>query len=92
MDIASDVLAVQARIADITGASAAPVVPPAAAAQATGVDGLPVIDPSQIQGTPFAELVQAAMASQGVHPAVDGDGIPLAAASDAPAMVRIVPK
>jgi soluble lytic murein transglycosylase-like protein len=86
MDIASDVLAVQARIADITGASAAPAVSPAAA-QATGVDGLPVIDPSQIQGTPFAELVQAAMASQGVHPAVDGDGIPLASAPDAPAMV-----
>ena len=52
MDIASDVLAVQNRIADITGAPAAAPIPaaavPAQGVQAIGPDGLPVIDPSKI--------------------------------------------
>src|SRR5580704_7302850 len=91
MDIASDVLAVQARIADLTGAAPAPLAPPVApaTASASAPDGLPVLDPSQLAGTPFAALVQAAMAGQGVQPAVDGDGIAYAgaAAQSAPSMV-----
>ena len=80
MDIASDVLAIQNRIADITGYASAPAIPPvaAAAAQGSGPDGLPVIDPAKLAGTPFAALVQAAMAGQGIQPAVDGTGIPYA--------------
>jgi soluble lytic murein transglycosylase-like protein len=80
MDIASDVLAVQSRIADITGAASAPPVVPPAATEGSGPDGLPLIDPSKLGATPFAELVQAAMAGQGVRPAVDADGIPYAGA------------
>jgi soluble lytic murein transglycosylase-like protein len=91
MDIASDVLAVQNRIADITGAPAAAPIPaaalPAQGVQAIGPDGLPVIDPSKLGSTPFASLVQAAMAGQGVQPLVDGDGIPYAGNPSAPAMV-----
>jgi len=87
MDIASDVLAVQTRIADITGAASAQAVPPVAAAQESGADGLPVIDPSKLGSTPFAQLVQSAMAGQGVQPPVDGDGIPFAGTPNGPAMV-----
>jgi len=91
MDIASDVLAVQNRIADITGAPAAAPIPPAAApaqaTQAVGTDGLPIIDPSKLGSSPFASLVQAAMVGQGVQPLVDGDGIPYAGNPEAPAMV-----
>jgi soluble lytic murein transglycosylase-like protein len=92
MNIASDILAVQARIADITGTAAAAPSAPAvavtpAAGAVTGTDGLPMIDPSKLGGTPFGALVQAAMAGQGVHPDVDGDGIPYAGAQSAPAMV-----
>jgi soluble lytic murein transglycosylase-like protein len=87
MDIASDVLAVQSRIADITGAASPPAVAPAAAAQGSGPDGLPVIDPAKLGATPFAALVQAALAGAGVQPAVDGNGVPFAGLQSAPAMV-----
>jgi soluble lytic murein transglycosylase-like protein len=91
MDIASDVLAVQSRIADITGAASAPAAAPpvAPAAEASTPDGLPLLDPSQLGNTPFAELVQAALASHGVKAPVDGDGISYAGttAAQAPSMV-----
>ncbi|HTX59483.1 MAG TPA: lytic transglycosylase domain-containing protein [Verrucomicrobiae bacterium] len=84
MDISSDVLAIQTRIAEITGASAPPPVP---AATGTGPDGLPVIDPSQLGSSPFAALVRAALVGDGVQPQTDPDGIAYAAGQNAPAMV-----
>ncbi len=87
MDISSDVLAIQQRIADITGASAAVAAAPVAAG--SGPDGLPVIDPSQLGQTPFASLVAAALSADGVQPSTDPDGIAYAGsvAPNAPAMV-----
>jgi soluble lytic murein transglycosylase-like protein len=87
MDIANDVLAVQSRIADITGYAAPSAAPPVASAQETGPDGLPVIDPAKLGSTPFAAMVQAAMAGQGAQPSLDGDGIPYAGGAEGPSMV-----
>lgn len=83
MDITSDLQAVTRRIAEITGA-ATPLAPPVTAAPATavaGTDGLPVLDPSRLGGTPFAALVQAALAGGRAQPPTDGDGIAYAQAS-----------
>jgi soluble lytic murein transglycosylase-like protein len=95
MDINSDLQAVARRIAEITGATQQPAVarPVAPAdATATGPDGMPVLDPSALERTPFGALVQAAMAGQAGSPAaVDADGIgyarPSADASDGPSPV-----
>jgi soluble lytic murein transglycosylase-like protein len=88
MDINSDIAAVNRRIAEITSAVAPqPAAVPAGAATGAGTDGLPVLDPSRLGGTSFGALVQAALASQGVQPATDADGIGLAQAPNAPAPV-----
>jgi soluble lytic murein transglycosylase-like protein len=80
MDISSDVLAIQQRIADITGTIAAAPV-----AAGTGPDGLPVLDAGSGQ---FSALVQAALAAAGVQQAPDQAGLADAgAAPDAPSMV-----
>jgi len=91
MDINSDLAAVSRRIAEITGANAAPPLPPVpTSADLTGpggassVDGLPVIDPAKLGATPFGALVAAALAGQGAQPAADADGIPYAGGSPAP--------
>ncbi len=88
MNIGSDILAIQQRIAAITGAldPAAPVPP---VTGSTGPGGLPIVDPAQVAGTPFAALVQAALANAGIGDpgqAAVGAGS-LGAAPDAPAMV-----
>lgn len=88
MNIGSDILAIQQRIAAITGAldPAAPVPP---VTGTTGPGGLPIVDPAQVAGTPFAALVQAALANAGIGDpgqAAVGTGS-LGAAPDAPAMV-----
>jgi soluble lytic murein transglycosylase-like protein len=63
MDINADLAAVQKRISEITGASyGAPATPVA-----------PQTDPGA-----FAALVRATLASQGVKPGADADGIPYA--------------
>jgi soluble lytic murein transglycosylase-like protein len=86
MDITTDLAAVNRRIAEITGGSD---LQPAAAS----AGGLPVIDPGAVGNTPFAALVQAALAGQGgpAAAAADADGIPYARGvsptSDAPAPV-----
>lgn len=95
MNIGSDILAIQQRIADITGASASlPPTPPLLTGSPAGgglggsIDGVPVIDPAQAAGTPFAALVQAALANAGVQPSAAAGLSPLdGAAPDAPAMV-----
>lgn len=96
MDIASDIAAIQQRIADITGAPAQAAVPPAPAVPptgaATGPDGLPVLDPARLGASPFAALVAAALNGAGVRPQTDPDGIAYpglggGSAPDAPAMV-----
>jgi len=90
MDINSDLAAVNLRIAQITSAVSQPPPPVAVspgAASGTGPDGLPILDPSHLQGTSFGSLVAAALASQGNQPSTDADGIPFAQAPDAPAPV-----
>ena len=93
MDINSDLQAVSRRIAEITGAAEVrppAMPPPAAAAAGTGPDGVPVLNPSALSGTPFAALVQAALAGESRGQIADGDGIPFAgvqAASNANAPV-----
>jgi soluble lytic murein transglycosylase-like protein len=92
MNISSDLAAVARRIAEITSAvspSPVPPVPTAAipAAGGSGPGGLPVLDPSQLRGTPFGAMVAAALAEQG-GVAADPDGIAYAqAAPGAPAPV-----
>jgi soluble lytic murein transglycosylase-like protein len=81
MDITSDLAAVAARIAEITGSASGAV--PLATGQ-TGPDGLPVLNPSAMGNSPFAALVQAALAADGAQPTTDGDGIPFAPAANAP--------
>jgi len=90
MDINNDIAAVNRRIAEIT--SAAFPTPPSAVQTAqpagAGTDGLPVYDPAKLGPTPFASLVAAALAGQGVAPPADHDGIAYAqSAPDAPAPV-----
>ncbi len=86
MDIASNIAAIQQRIAEITGASAAPA-PASGPAAGSGIDGLPVIDPRNAGS--FASLVQAALASAGGTPAAsfNDEAAALGARADAPAMV-----
>ncbi len=91
MDISSDLQAVSQRIAQITGtaqaAAPAAVAVPASAA-ATGPDGMPVLDPSSLAGTPFASLVQAALAGQSdASLGALGGGSGVAARPDGPAPV-----
>jgi hypothetical protein len=81
MDITSDLAAVAARIAEITGSASGAV--PLATGQ-TGPDGLPVLNPSAMGNSPFAALVQAALAADRAQPTTDGDGIPFAPAANAP--------
>lgn len=88
MDINSDIAAVNRRIAEITSAVTPMPQPsglPPGAATAVGTDGLPVLDPSRLNGTAFGSLVAAALASQGGQPATDADGIAFAQAPNAPA-------
>jgi soluble lytic murein transglycosylase-like protein len=88
MDINSDIAAVSRRIAEITSAAAPmpqPSALPAGATAGVGIDGLPVLDPSQLGGTSFGALVAAALASQGGQSATDADGIALAQSPNAPA-------
>lgn len=92
MDINNDLQAVTRRIAEITGTGAqpSPASLAAPASDRTGPDGVPILDPSSLGSTPFAALVQAALAGQSHSVAsTDADGIPLsaAAASGAPAPV-----
>jgi soluble lytic murein transglycosylase-like protein len=91
MEISSDILAIQSRIAQITGADAQPPEPDqvalAAAATATGPDGLPVLDPQALSGTSFGALVQAALAGEGGGSATQSDSDGIAVAPGAPAMV-----
>lgn len=80
MDISTDLAAVAARIAQITGAP-----PPAPVSVGTGVDGLPVLDPNSSQ---FAAMVRAAIDGQGDAP-VDpaNSAFTAVTAGAAPAMV-----
>lgn len=86
MDITSDLSAVARRIAEITGNTGAPPGMPGPA----GIDGVPMLDPSRAAGTPFAAMVQSALAGQGIAPVAEATGIDAgasAAATNAPAMV-----
>jgi soluble lytic murein transglycosylase-like protein len=90
MDINTDMQAVANRIAQITGSApvtqpAAPVAVASSASAATGTDGLPVLDPSSLGSSPFATMVQAALAAQRHGEATDPDGIRYAQSEDTPA-------
>jgi hypothetical protein len=95
MDISGDILAIQQRIADITGTSTATAAPAVAVATAggSGPDGLPVLDPAALGNSPFAAMVQAALSGAGAAgTSTDPDGIALsggahASAPNAPAMM-----
>jgi len=66
MGLFSDIASVQTRIAEIVGSArpAVPIAPPIApSSSATGVDGLPLLGSGS--GSPFAAMVQAALAGQG---------------------------
>lgn len=92
MNISSDLAAVARRIAEIDGMTNAAAAPaPAPAPGATGPGGLPIIDPSKLGATPFAALVQAALAGQQESLQTDADGIPFAQAGSAPSAPAPVP-
>jgi soluble lytic murein transglycosylase-like protein len=92
MNISNDLAAVARRIAEIDGmTNAAAAPPPAPASAATGPGGLPIIDPSKLGATPFAALVQAALAGQREGVQTDADGIPFAQADSAPGAPAPVP-
>ena len=80
MNISTDLAAVAARIAQITGNPA-----PGPLANGTGVDGMPMLDPRSSQ---FAAMVQAAIEGQGQAP-LDAANASFTAqtAPNAPAMV-----
>jgi len=80
MDISTDLAAVAARIAQITGTPAAMPM-----AGGTGIDGLPLLNPNSPS---FAAMVQAAIDGQGDAPLDPANSAFSAdAASNAPAMV-----
>jgi soluble lytic murein transglycosylase-like protein len=86
MDITTDLSAVARRISEITGSAMQPPGLPGAG----GIDGMPVLDPSRVAGTPFAALVQSALAGQGIAPVADAAGVGAGATAGvaiAPAMV-----
>jgi len=88
MDINSDLAAVSRRIAEITGSAATPIVAPPTAGAATGTDGLPILNPSELGATPFGALVAAALQGQGGQPVErDADGIAFTQSATAPAPV-----
>ena len=80
MDISTDLAAVAARIAQITGSP-----PPGPIAGGSGVDGLPLLNPNNPQ---FAAMVQAAIDGQGIAPLDPANSAFSAdAAANAPSMV-----
>lgn len=80
MNISTDLAAIAARIEQITGSTPpGPVAP-----MSTGLDGLPIINPTTLGNSPFASLVQAALVGQGAAPAISDS---IGSAPDAPAML-----